>query len=314
MKHDPFDPKGLLTPPRQMTEGLLKSVFLSQRQGMTLGQKISMSLRRIRHWYELYDGNVHVTFSGGADSTVLLDMVRSIYPHVPAVFVDTGVEFPEIREFVRTVDNVVWVKPKKTFKQVCQEYGYPVVSKETSQKLHEVRTTKSEFMMKLRTTGVEGRKRQTIPKKWQYLIDAPFKISHKCCYYLKKEPLFRYERATGSKPFVGVMAAESCARLQSATEHGCFMFGKHPMCRPMSFWTQADSHAYLAMIDHCVLYDPPFNFTRTGCMFCGYGVDQESPNKFQKMAVTHPRIHRLALPAMGIDKVMEFMKQPIGAT
>ena len=311
MARDLFDPQGLLTPPRQMTEGLLRSTFLQQRQGMPLDVKVQMTLRRIRHWYEMYDGNVHVTFSGGADSTVLLWLVRSLYPDVTAVFVDTGVEFPEIREFVRTVPGVVWLKPKKTFKQITQDYGYPVVSKETSQKLHEVRTTKSEFMLQLRTTGVEGRKRQTIPAKWQYLINAPFKVSHKCCYYLKKEPFFRYERETGSKPFVGVMAAESSARLQSAAEHGCFMFGDHPMCRPLSFWTTEDSHAFLAGIPHCRLYDPPFNFKRTGCMFCLYGVDQNHPNKFQIMAATHPRIHRLALPALGITQVMEFMDQPI---
>ena len=105
--------------------------------------KIEMTKRRIRTWYEMWDGNVHVSFSGGADSTVLLQIVRSIYPNVPAAFVDTGVEFPEIREFVRSVKNVVWVKPKYTFKEVCETHGYPVVSKETAQKLHEVRTTKS---------------------------------------------------------------------------------------------------------------------------------------------------------------------------
>jgi 3'-phosphoadenosine 5'-phosphosulfate sulfotransferase (PAPS reductase)/FAD synthetase len=177
-----------------MTESELKHIFLLQRQSLPLTIKIAMTKRRIQQWYEMWEGNVHVSFSGGADSTVLLQIARSIYPEIKAVFVDTGVEYPEIREFVRTVENVVWVKPKKTFKQVCAEYGYPVVSKETAQKLHEVRTTKSEFMLQLRTSGIEGRKRQEIPKKWQFLIDAPFKISHKCCDILKKEPLNRYER------------------------------------------------------------------------------------------------------------------------
>jgi 3'-phosphoadenosine 5'-phosphosulfate sulfotransferase (PAPS reductase)/FAD synthetase len=195
-----------------VTEDQLKRLFLSQRQALPLTVKIEMTKRRIHHWYELHNGNVHVSFSGGADSTVLLHIVRMLYPDVPAVFVDTGMEYPEIREFVRTVKNVRWMKPKKTFKQVCSEYGYPIVSKETSQKIHEARSTKSEFLRQLRTTGVEGRKRQEIPQKWKFLVDAPFGVSHKCCYYLKKEPSFRYEKETGSSPYVGTMASESSAR------------------------------------------------------------------------------------------------------
>lgn len=68
---------------------------------------------------------MYVSFSGGKDSTVLLDLVRSEYPNVKAVFVDTGLEYPEIRSFVKTFDNVEILKPKKNFKQVIQEYGYP---------------------------------------------------------------------------------------------------------------------------------------------------------------------------------------------
>lgn len=294
-----------------VTEGQLKNAFLRQRQGLPLQVKIAMTEKRIRQWYEMWDGNVHVSFSGGADSTVLLRLARKLYPSIPAVFVDTGVEFPEIREFVRTLSNVVWLKPKKTFKQVCEEYGYPVVSKETAQKLHEVRTTKSDFLRTLRTTGIEGRKRQEIPKKWQFLQDAPFKCSHKCCDILKKEPMRRYENETGSKAITGVMASESSARTQKLVKNGCFSFGERPTLNPMSFWTPADTHRCLKVLPHCSLYDPPYNFDRTGCMFCMFGVHLNKVNKFQMLKETHPRIWAKALPALGIDKVMAFMGQPI---
>jgi 3'-phosphoadenosine 5'-phosphosulfate sulfotransferase (PAPS reductase)/FAD synthetase len=293
-----------------VTEDQLKRLFLSQRQALPLTVKIEMTKRRIHHWYELHNGNVHVSFSGGADSTVLLHIVRMLYPDVPAVFVDTGMEYPEIREFVRTVKNVRWMKPKKTFKQVCSEYGYPIVSKETSQKIHEARSTKSEFLRQLRTTGVEGRKRQEIPQKWKFLVDAPFGVSHKCCYYLKKEPSFRYEKETGSSPYVGTMASESSARLQSAGAHGCFIFGEHPSCRPFSFWTPEDTHRCLALMPHCVLYDPPYNFPRTGCMLCAYGAHLNNPNKFQMLKLTHPRIYEKAIPAFGLDKVLTYAGIP----
>lgn len=244
---------------------------------------------------------------------MLLSLVRGLYPDVPAVFVDTGVEFPEIRQFVRTVDNVVWVKPRYTFKQICEKYGYPAISKETSQKLHEVRYGKSEFMRQLRVDGVAGRDRQRIPAKWQFAINAPFPISHQCCHWLKKEPLFRYEKETGSSPFVGTMAVESSARTQKAAQQGCFVFGGHPSCRPIQFWTPEETHQCLKSMPHCVLYDPPFNFARTGCMFCGYGVHLNTPNKFQMMEISHPRIHEKALPAFGIPEKMEFLGVPISS-
>lgn len=291
-----------------MTEDKLKELFLRQRQSLPLSVKIMMTLRRIKYWYESHDGRVSVSFSGGADSTILLQLVRSLYPEVPAVFVDTGLEFPEIREFVHSVENVIWMKPRKTFKQICEEHGYPVVSKETAQKLHEVRTTKSDFLRQLRTSGVEGRKRQEIPAKWKFLVDAPFKVSHLCCEILKKEPLRRYEKETSRKPFVGSMAAESSARWQKVVEHGCFRFGKSPKCEPLSFWTPEDTHSLLPTVPHSRIYD--MGYKRTGCMFCCFGVHMNDPNKFQLMKQTHPRLHAKGIPAFGIDKVLDYMGVP----
>lgn len=279
-----------------------------QRQGLPLSVKIEMTWRRIRAWYEMHEGRVRVNFSGGADSTVLLWLARTIYPEIPAVFVDTGLEYPEIREFVRSVPNVTWLKPKMTFKQICQEHGYPVVSKETAQKIYEARNTNSDFLRQLRTSGVEGRKRQEIPAKWKFLIDAPFKISHKCCSILKHGPLDEYTARTGLMPITGEMASESSARNQKIAQHGCFFMGKHPRLKPMSFWTSADSHMLLGLIPHSRLYD--MGHDRSGCMLCGFGASQNSPNKFQIMKQTHPRIHEKAIPAFGLDKVLDFMGVP----
>ena len=102
--------------------------LLKKRQGYNLQGKIFLSKERIKEWYEHWDGMVYVSFSGGKDSTVLLHLVRSMYPEVPAVFCDTGLEYPEIRDFVKTFDNVTWLKPKMTFRDVLKKYGYPVVS------------------------------------------------------------------------------------------------------------------------------------------------------------------------------------------
>ena len=107
---------------------------LRRLQSQPLEKKIIMTRQRIREWVEHYGENgVYVSFSGGKDSTVLLDIVRKDYPNIPAVFVDTGLEYPEIREFVKGYDNVVWLKPKMNFRQVIEKYGYPFISKEVSE-------------------------------------------------------------------------------------------------------------------------------------------------------------------------------------
>ena len=71
-------------------EAVLKRNFLKQRQGLPLHLKIKMSKQRIREFYEHFDGKVYISFSGGKDSTVLLHLVRSLYPNVKAVYIDTG--------------------------------------------------------------------------------------------------------------------------------------------------------------------------------------------------------------------------------
>ena len=113
---------------------------LYQMQSMPLAIKVRMTQNRIRGWVDNFglDG-VYVSFSGGKDSTVLLDIARGLYPDMLAVFVDTGLEYPEVRNFVKTYDNVEWLKPKKNFRQVIEEYGYPFISKEVSDKVQGAR-------------------------------------------------------------------------------------------------------------------------------------------------------------------------------
>jgi 3'-phosphoadenosine 5'-phosphosulfate sulfotransferase (PAPS reductase)/FAD synthetase len=131
---------------------------LWQMQSLPLEAKIRMTKYRIRQWVEYYgEDGVYVSFSGGKDSTVLLDLVRQMYSNVTAVFVDTGLEYPEIREFVKTFSNVVWLKPKKNFKQVITEYGYPFISKEVSDKVDGAR----KYMQALNDAQSRERERES---------------------------------------------------------------------------------------------------------------------------------------------------------
>ena len=97
-----------------MSERTIQDLW--QLQGLPLNLKIRMTKDRIRQWIQTYgEDGVYVSFSGGKDSTVLLDLVRQDYPNVPGMFVDTGLEFPQIRDFVRQHENIEWVKPKMNF-------------------------------------------------------------------------------------------------------------------------------------------------------------------------------------------------------
>ncbi len=63
---------------------------LEELRALPLERKIQISQARIIEWYRHFNGKVVVSFSGGKDSTVLLHMVRSIFPDVKAVFSNTG--------------------------------------------------------------------------------------------------------------------------------------------------------------------------------------------------------------------------------
>jgi NH3-dependent NAD+ synthetase len=109
---------------------------LRMKQALPLDVKISLTRERIRQWVHEYgEDGVYVSFSGGKDSTVLLDIVRNVcdYKSIPAVFVDVPTQFPELREFATSFENVEVIKPKISFVEVCKKYGFPIISKEVSE-------------------------------------------------------------------------------------------------------------------------------------------------------------------------------------
>jgi 3'-phosphoadenosine 5'-phosphosulfate sulfotransferase (PAPS reductase)/FAD synthetase len=282
---------------------------LKQLQSLPLELKIQKSLLRIQEWYEYWNGDVYVSISGGKDSTVLLHLVRTIYPDVRAIFVDTGLEFPENREFVKTLDNVIWIRPKKTFKEIIEKYGYPVISKEQAQYIREYRQSKSEQLREKRWNGVGKYKTGKISDRWKYLVDAPFKISEQCCYHLKEGPVMNFERRTGLKPYIGLLAADSARRKQIYLQTGCNIYdSKRPLSKPLSFWLEQDIWDYIHKynIPYSKVYD--MGYERTGCIFCMFGIHlDKKPNRFQKLKETHPQLWEYCIYKLGLKDVLNYL-------
>lgn len=291
-----------------------------------------MTKRRIQQFYDHFDGNVYVSFSGGKDSTVLLDIVRQVAPEVKAVFSDTGLEYPDIRDFVKTVDNVVWVKPRKNFKQVIQEYGYPVISKTVSQLIYDFRAGKDYAKKTINGLNSDGERsffREDRYLRWEYLINAPFKMSDKCCEFIKEEPLDQYEKQTGEKPIMGLLAEESRRRTDSWRRTGCNAYEGRQKSIPMAFWKNQDVLQYLKEtgIPYCKLYgdivtDPKTGkltttgHKRTGCMFCGYGAHLEKrPNRYEMLKKEYPKLYEYIMKpidqhGLGFDEVLSWLGIP----
>lgn len=294
-----------------------------------------------------------MSFSGGKDSTVLLHIARQIYPNIHAVFSNTGLEYPEIQRFVKSFDNVDIVTPSMNFGQVISAYGYPLIGKEVAEAIYYARrisrsererereradeppqtdgTARTQNLISTsaaanRRTILQGRwgeagvvKSQFNKEKWLPLArDAPFLISHYCCFKMKKSPMHKYQTAHKYKPILATLAEESRVRKQGWIRHGCNAFeSKNPMSQPMSFWTEQDVLAYIVKynVQIASVYGDIVSIgsdgnsypavdvagnvqcnlkcsgcQRTGCIFCAFGAHLEKgETRFQRLAKTHPR-------------------------
>ena len=305
---------------------------LKQLQSLPLSAKIILTKQRIREWYDHHDGQVYVSFSGGKDSSVLLSIAREIYPDIEAVFVNTGLEYPEIQQFVKSFENVTILRPKMRFDEVIKKYGYPMISKEISQKVCGASNKPGcVCYQKLAGTFSRGEKKNTYypagkPHKYFPLVeDVDFKVSHYCCEIMKKRPAKEFEKKNSKKPILATMACESFLREQQWLQSGCNAYdNKRERSAPMSFWTEQDVLQYIkennlpiaAVYGDIVYATEPDQYrmedfgledcgterlattgcNRTGCIFCGFGCHLEKePSRFQRLRQTHPRQYAYCL-------------------
>ena len=243
---------------------------LAQMQSLPLEAKIRMTQQRIRIWYEHWDGQVYVSFSGGKDSTVLKHIVDGMYSDVPAVFVNTGLEYPEIQKFAKDIQSgkydcfnsdVEIIRPEMRFDEVVKKYGYPVVNKNVAHIIGVVqrqgKDCKTYGYLQGAIKNEEGKPSIFNCEKWEFLVDSGIPISSNCCDVMKKKPLKQYQKETGRKAIVGTLASESLQRRNNWIKNGCNAFNsKEPKSQPLSFWTEQDILHYFKKyeIPYCSVY------------------------------------------------------------
>jgi len=301
---------------------------LKTMQEWPLERKIRVTQTRIIEFYQRLNGAVAVSISGGKDSAVLLDLARRCFPDIEAVFVDTGLEFPEVRKMAINTPNVTVLKPEKTFKEVIEEHGWCFPSKDMAAAIDGAKRGVKwglNYLKGLNIDGTPSLYKQTRHMKWAFLIDAPFKISAKCCYFIKEKPLAKYHRASGKHPIIGIMAADSKRREQAFRRTGCNIFDseKRKVSKPLSFWTQQDilKYIYVTELPIASIYGDVVKTTNlegqesffttgeqhTGCMFCLVGCHLDKINRFQKMRWTHPKHHDFIINKLKAKEILTYL-------
>lgn len=225
-----------------------KKAQMTAMQALPYEVKVKRAELRAKEFVEKLDDmgmNAHVSV-GGLDSIVLLLFLRRIGIDVPAISV-SALEDKSIQKIHRAL-GVIPIAPGKPRVQILQEYGFPVISKRVAGRIETLQkpTEKNKTVRHAIITGECGAQghfaknsRMRLPQKWLELFAgyenenegmnykiAPFKVSNKCCLYMKEQPCDRWAKEHRSKPFLGLMASEGGQREEALTEHGCNYFGK----------------------------------------------------------------------------------------
>ena len=302
------------------------------KQNMPYDFKKDYARIRAREFYRecaLRDMDCHVSV-GGLDSITLFLFLKSIGINVPAVSV-SSLEDPSIQRIHRLL-GVIPLKPAKkpdgtywTKSSIIQEFGFPVLSKEIATKIDALQnpTPNNSTLRHAIVTGETGayggfqkNSRMKLPKKWLELFAgyenekegtnyqiAPFKVSAKCCYYLKEKPCTDWAKENNSAPYLGLMASEGGRREKALMLHGCNYFGKDTIrSAPFAIFHRQDLLRLALELDVPVpeIYgeikedeDGQLYTTgeqRTGCSMCGFGIQLEKrPNRFDRLKKRSPK-------------------------
>lgn len=241
-------------------------------------------IQKIKSMNELYDleNNAYISFSGGKDSTVLSYLIDEALPNnkIPRVFINTGIEYKKIVNFVereREKDcRIIIIEPSQNIKETLEKYGYPFKSKEHCERLQEYRNgNRGAYLLKYFNI-IEGGYRPC-PQKLMYQLEPSFNlnISKECCNRLKKIPLHKFEKQNNRTiAITGMLREEGGQRRNIPCITTDSKSGNIKKIHPLSVVSKDFEEWYIKQrnIKLCELYYPPYNFERTGCKGCPYSL------------------------------------------
>ena len=278
--------------------------------------------------------NYHVSV-GGLDSITLFLFLKSIGIDAPGISVSfledksiqevhktLGIE--RLKSSVKYVDEN-GVEHRWTKQEIIQEFGFPVLSKEIANKIETLAnpTDNNKTVRHAIVTGETGEyggfqknSRMKMSQKWLEKFggyaneyegtdyDTPdFKVSSKCCYYLKEKPCDDWAKEHNSVPFVGLMASEGGRRAKSLRINGCNYFGKSAIrSAPFAIFSRQDIlqlaldlnvpipeiYGTIERREDGTLYTTKAQ--RTGCSMCGFGIHLEKrPHRFDQLKERNPK-------------------------
>jgi hypothetical protein len=207
-----------------------------QKQSLPYEAKVAHARQRAWEFYDTilgkYNASCHVSV-GGLDSITLLVFLRSIGIDVPAISVSIAED--KGNQEVHKMLGVQSIKPYKSKVQVLNELGFPVISKAKANKIEYLLNPdadKTTFIHAIMTGdmgeqgGYNHSDRIKLPDKWIKLFGGnfadhrpdlqcsvpDFKVSAKCCYYIKEKPCDDWAKENNSYPYLGLMASEGGQR------------------------------------------------------------------------------------------------------
>ena len=282
---------------------------LRRLQRMPYEWKLQHAKDVIREFVE-HEGinGVYVSFSGGKDSLALLHLVRSIYPEVPAVFANTGIEFPEQVKFIRTFENVTEVYPIKHFPKIINEDGIVYPSKEVSMYVRDAKSGSKYAINGFKGLDTEGNKNRYKArfKRWAYLLECGVKISPVCCNLMKEIPMKKYEKQNKRSPFIGIRAEESFRRSIGWMKSGCNSFSNgRAKSTPLALWLEGDVMRYLR--DNAITLSPMYDdagMKRTGCMFCPVPIAHGDTKNIAYAKKNYPKLYDTIMNKHGLADML----------
>jgi 3'-phosphoadenosine 5'-phosphosulfate sulfotransferase (PAPS reductase)/FAD synthetase len=290
---------------------------------------------RALSFYRKMDGKVFVSVGGLDSMTLALFLWKYIDPNIPAVSVSV-LEHKSVQEAHRMLagqGDFVFLKPLKSKGEVIKEFGYPVISKDIADKIELIQnpTEKNATVRNAIITGQTGEfggnkysRFMKMPDKWRNLFidrQSPFRVSGKCCYYMKEKPCDTYSKETGRAVYMALMASEGGRRAKALVKNGCNYYGKTvTRSCPFAIFSRQDILRLALEMKTPVpaiygeirrLPDGKLETTkarRTGCTMCGFGIHMEKrPHRFDRLREENSKEWEFWMYRMGWGKVLDYI-------